>query len=139
MTEHVDCGSPANRDVLLDPDLYYVCRRCTACCRWPGDVRIGDDEIPAIAAHLGLGQEEFIARYTRLRANRQGLSLVEKNNHECVLLDGNICLVHPVKPAQCRGFPNKWRFPGWRDVCRADAVPIEVARAAGWLEASNRG
>ena len=27
----IDCGSPANRDVLLDADVYYVCRRCTAC------------------------------------------------------------------------------------------------------------
>jgi hypothetical protein len=47
-------GSPGNRDVLLDPDVFYVCQRCTACCKWPGDVRIEDDEIGPIAAHLGM-------------------------------------------------------------------------------------
>ena len=38
-------GSPGNRATLLDPDTYYVCQRCTACCKWPGDVRIEEDEI----------------------------------------------------------------------------------------------
>ncbi len=127
----LDCGSPANRDVLLEPDVYYVCRRCTACCRWPGDVRVEDHEIPAMAAHLGLTEAEFIAAFTRLRTNRQGLSLREKDNHECIMLDGIECRVHPVKPVQCRGFPNKWRFPGWRDVCQAEAVPMATARAMG--------
>ena len=36
----IDCGSPANREVLLDPHVHYVCQRCTACCKWPGDVRL---------------------------------------------------------------------------------------------------
>jgi hypothetical protein len=120
-----DFGSPGNRDVVLDPTVYYVCQRCTNCCRWPGDVRIGDDEIASIAAHLGLGEAEFIASFTRLRTNRQGLSLIEKDNHECIMLDGNACRIHPVKPEQCRGFPNQWNFPGWRQVC--EAVPVPVA------------
>jgi Fe-S-cluster containining protein len=53
------------------------------------------------------------------------LSLTEKQNHECVMLDGRACRIHPVKPAQCAGFPNKWNFPGWRDVCEAVPVPVE--------------
>jgi len=129
----IDCGSPANRDVLLDADVYYVCRRCTACCKWPGDVRLEDHEIPPIAAHLGLTVDEFIATHTRLRTNRKGLSLLEKDSHECIMLDGNHCRIHPVKPAQCRGFPNKWRVPGWRQVCEAEAVPLATARAMGLL------
>ena len=40
------------------------------------------------------------------------------------MLDGNACRIHPVKPAQCAGFPNKWNFPGWRQVC--EAVPVAV-------------
>lgn len=129
-----DCGSPANRDVLLDKDIYYVCSRCTACCRWPGDVRVEEDELPAMAAHLGLTVAEFIARHTRLRTNRSGLSLLEKENHECIMLDGTRCRIHPVKPAQCAGFPNKWRFPGWRQVCEAQPVPLAEARACGLVD-----
>lgn len=119
-------GSPGNRSVVLDPDVTYVCQRCTACCKWPGDVRIEEDEIAPIAAHLGLSEDEFIERYTRLRTNRQGLSILEKENHECIMLEDNRCVIHPVKPEQCRGFPNKWNFPGWQQVCEAKAVPKEL-------------
>lgn len=117
-------GSPGNRDVVLDPKVFYVCQRCTACCRWPGDVRLEEHEIAPIADFLGMGEAEFLGRYTRLRGNRQGLSLVEKENHECVMLEGDSCRIHPVKPGQCAGFPNKWNFPGWRKVCEAMPVPV---------------
>ena len=125
MTVHPskDFGSPSNREVTLDPSVFYVCQRCTNCCKWPGDVRLEEDEISSIAEFMGLAADEFIQRYTRLRSNRQGLSLVEKDNHECIMLDGNACRIHPVKPAQCQGFPNKWNFPGWRLVCEAVPVP----------------
>ena len=51
-----------------------------------------------------------------------GLSIIDRpgGNGECVFLEGlNVCRIQPVKPVQCRGFPNEWRFPGWRDVCEA--------------------
>ena len=120
----MDWGSPGNREVNLDPGVRYVCQRCTACCKWPGDVRIEEDEIAPISDFLGVGEMDFIAEFTRLRSNRQGLSLLEKENHECIMLDGNSCRIHPVKPSQCGGFPNKWNFPGWQEVCEAKAVPV---------------
>lgn len=119
-----DCGSLLNRDTQLDRGVWWECGRCTACCRWPGDVWVADDEIARIAGFLGMAEDEFIQRFTRLRRDRQGLSLIEKPGHECIMLDGNVCRIHAVKPEQCRGFPNRWRFPGWRDVC--EAVPRRV-------------
>lgn len=110
---------------MLNPAVFYVCQRCTACCRWPGDVRIEPAEIAPIADLLGLTDEEFIARYTRLRTNRQGLSLIEKDNHECIMLDGKACLIHLVKPGQCEGFPNQWNFPGWQQACKAVPAVIQ--------------
>ena len=118
-------GSPGNRDVVLDPDVYYVCQRCTACCKWPGDVRIEEDEIPVMANFLNIDEAEFLDQFTRLRTNRQGLSLIEKKNHECIMLDGDSCRIHSVKPSQCAGFPNRWNFPGWRDLCEAIPVPVD--------------
>ncbi|NNM30221.1 MAG: YkgJ family cysteine cluster protein [Akkermansiaceae bacterium] len=109
-------------NVVPGAPVRYECQRCLACCKWPGDVRIEGEEVAPIADHLGLPEDEFIQRFTRLRANRSGLSLLEKENHECVMLDGADCRIHEVKPAQCRGFPNEWNFPGWRKVCRA--VPV---------------
>ncbi len=123
--ENADYGSPANRQVVLDPKVHYVCQRCTACCKWPGDVRLEEDELQPIADYLGSSLKDFIATYTRLRTNRQGLSLIDKENHECIMLDGNSCRIHEVKPSQCAGFPNKWNFPGWREVCEAIPIPID--------------
>lgn len=123
MTEPlIDHGSPGNREFVLDPTVQYVCQRCTACCKWPGDVRVEEDELAPIAGFLGLSVENFVQCYTRLCANRMGLSLMEKENHECIMLEGNACRIHPVKPGQCDGFPNKWNFPGWRQVCQAVEV-----------------
>lgn len=104
--------------------IYYQCQRCAACCKWPGDVVLWDDEITRIAEFVGLGRDEFIDRYTRLRANRTGLSLIEKENGECIFLEGINCKINAVKPEQCKDFPNKWNFPGWRDRC--EAIPVEV-------------
>jgi len=122
-------GSPGNRDVVLDENVHYVCQRCTACCKWPGDVRIEENEIAPIASFLGMSEDDFLETYTRLRTNRQGLSLIERENHECIMLEGDGCRIHEVKPEQCRGFPNKWNFPGWRQVCEAKAVPKKLIDA----------
>lgn len=80
-----------------------------------------------MAGFLGLAEADFVERYTRLRGNRGGLALNERPNFECVFLDGSDCRVQPVKPQQCRDFPNLWRFPGCEARCRA--VPREVSGA----------
>ncbi len=85
-------------------------------------------EITRIATHLGLGEDEFISRFTELRTNRTGLTLISKPNHECVFLDGIDCRIQSVKPDQCAGFPNQWNFPGWRNTCEAIPVPCEQPR-----------
>jgi len=99
--------------------IFYECQRCTACCRWPGQVQVTDAEVTALAAHLGITVHEFTERYTRLRKDRRGLVLTEKPNGACAFLDGDDCRVQPVKPQQCRDFPNLWNFPGWEKQCKA--------------------
>lgn len=97
----------------------YECRRCAACCRWPGEVRLTEAEISALAAFFKLAGIDFIQRYTRLNKNRQGLALQEKPNGDCIFLEGRDCIVQAVKPQQCRDFPNGWSFPEFRDSCQA--------------------
>lgn len=106
------------------PSVYYACQRCGNCCRWRGEVPVTDREINEMAAHLGMPESEFIERHTRLRLNRTGLTLTDLPDGSCSLLEGNDCTVNPVKPSQCRGFPNRWNFPGWREVC--EAIPVRV-------------
>jgi uncharacterized protein len=85
-----------------------------------------NEDIARIAAYLKESEFRFIQSYTRLRPHRDGLALKDQPDGSCVFLDGQSCAIHPVKPAQCAGFPNDWRFPGWRNVCEA----IEIAENA---------
>ena len=77
-----------------------------------------DADITAIAAHLRLAEEAFIDTYCRLQSNRRGLSLTEAPDGACIMLNAdNTCRIQPVKPQQCRDFPQKWNFPGWEARC----------------------
>ncbi len=117
-------GSPGNDHTVLEPGINYVCQRCAACCKWPGDVRIDEGDVAAISSFLEMTEVDFVTRFTRLRSNRNGLSLIEKSNHECIMLVDGGCRIHDVKPSQCAGFPNKWNFPGWREICEAIPFPV---------------
>lgn len=99
--------------------VFYECQRCTACCRWPGQVKLTDGEIAAMAKHFALSEVQFIQDFTRLRSDRRGLALKDKANGECIFLEGDNCAVQQVKPKQCSDFPNLWNFPGFEQSCRA--------------------
>ena len=111
-----------------ESNIYYQCQRCGNCCRWQGDVRITERETAVIADYLGIEVEDFIADYTRINANRTGLSIIDQDDGACIFLDGIDCRIQEVKPSQCKGFPNTWNFPGWRDHC--EAIPVERPKGA---------
>lgn len=116
---------------FLDPETFYQCDRCTACCRWAGDVRVSEGEVERIADYLGIERGEFIQDHTRLDMNRSGLSLLENPDHSCSMLVDGGCKIHEVKPEQCKGFPNTWNFPGWRKECQAKPIPMSEAVKRG--------
>ena len=100
----------------------FICVRCGNCCRWSGCVKVTDAEVDAIAAFLGIPAEEFLERWTELMPDRQGLTLIEKADGSCVFLEEGEpagCRIDPVKPEQCRRFPERWNFPGWEKECGA--------------------
>lgn len=106
---------------------FYECQRCTACCRWPGQVKLTQEEITEIARFLDMSEEAFIQTHTRLNTARSGLALMDQPNGACIFLEGNLCRIQPVKPQQCRDFPNLWNFPGFEKSCQS--IPIEMDRA----------
>ncbi len=122
---YFDVPEPANSD-----PIFYQCQRCGNCCRWPGEVVLTEEDLQAIAEFKDMSVYDFVAEFTALRENRTGLTLIEKENGECVFLDGIECTINSVKPAQCRGFPNQWNFPGWRDSCEAIPVPFDPQKHA---------
>ena len=106
----------------------YVCTGCGTCCKWGGYVRITSDEAEAIAEFLGLKFEDFLNRFTELTSDRRSLSLIEREDGACILLtEDDRCLIHAVKPRQCRDFPNKWNFPGWEKLCQARLTEDSVS------------
>ena len=86
---------------------------------------IETDEIREISRFLDMDEQVFIDTCCRLRANRRGLSIRDAEDGACMMLTKDGCRINPVKPRQCRDFPNKWNFPGWRDLCRARKVGEE--------------
>lgn len=94
------------------------CKRCGACCRAHGYVKLRPGEAEAIADFLDMPLYDFTSEYTRLTYDRTKLSLIEAEDGSCVFLDGNDCMIDKVKPKQCRTFPLKWRFPGWEKICK---------------------
>lgn len=109
----------------------FHCLRCGNCCRWPGAVRVGEAEIDAIAAYLGIPLEQFLTEYTELLPDRTGLTLPEKPDGSCCFLEEGEparCRIDPVKPVQCRRFPEHWNFPGWEKECAAGKAPAAAEK-----------
>lgn len=97
----------------------WDCQRCGNCCRWPGIVKVNDAEIAEIAKHLEISETEFLDQYTELRPDRKGLTLISREDHSCIFLEGkNHCTIQEVKPQQCSEFLVKW-FPKPEDNCDA--------------------
>jgi len=107
--------------------IFLECQRCTACCRWPGQVLLSDAEITRLAAFKNLSEHDFIQQFTRLRQDKRGLALKDQPDGACIFLEGENCAVQPVKPQKCREFPNLWNFPSFEKVCHA--IPRDVSAA----------
>ena len=98
----------------------FTCRQCGACCRAPGTVRLKAGEAAAIAALLGIGEEAFTARWTRLMDHRRALSLTEQPDGACCFLTADSrCLIQQAKPRQCRDYPHHWRTADLDKHCAA--------------------
>jgi uncharacterized protein len=97
-----------------------------------------DEAVARLASFKGISEVDFIQKFTRLAHDRRGLALQEKADGGCIFLEGDECSVQPVKPQQCRDFPNLWNFPGFEKVCRAlprlvdeDEYARRIAAATG--------
>ena len=108
----------------------FACRRCGACCRQAGFVRLEMGEPEAIASALGMADDAFANSFTELARDRRGLVLKEKADGACILLDDDgACRVNAAKPRQCREYPFTWRNADSVEICPALAE-LERAKVA---------
>jgi uncharacterized protein len=103
--------------------LRFGCEACGRCCGGgPGYVWLDEVELAEIARRVGLPVEEFRRAY--VRPLWRGMSLREKSNYDCVLLDGRgQCTAYEVRPLQCR------IWPFW---------PSNLTNRQAWDEAAQR-
>lgn len=118
----MDEGISGGRRSVSRKTKIFICKQCGSCCRWPGYVFLTNEDVAVIAEQIDLAEREFIDSYTRLSSNRGQLSLVEKENGECVFLDGSVCRIYKARPRQCRDFPGIWHVEG---DCPGFGRPIE--------------
>jgi len=103
--------------------LRFGCQACGRCCSGaPGYVWVDEEGIVEISASLRLAAADFRRLY--VRRLWRGMSLREKANYDCVLLDGNRrCTAYEFRPLQCR------TWPFW---------PSNLESPEAWDEASRR-
>lgn len=105
---------------MVQSEQAFVCKRCGACCRVPGHVRLSEDDCERLAQALGLSTECFIEAYTTLSPSRSGLILKGAREAPCIFLTAeNLCRVHDAAPRQCRDYPTRWRSQAIEAVCAA--------------------
>lgn len=88
--------------------LRFECTGCSHCCRHePGYVFLSEKDLTRLCAGTGLDRFGFIQRYCRT-VNLNGfsrISLVEKENYDCIFWQDGGCSVYESRPVQCRTYP----------------------------------
>jgi Fe-S-cluster containining protein len=118
--------------------MRFECQKgCTKCCEQQGFVYLTEDDIPRLAAYLGMTVPAFEQRYVYRTKNQRRLRV--PRHAQCEFLHEGGCSVHPAKPLQCRSFPywpelvgNKKNWKKTAAWCpgidKGDLVNIQVAR-----------
>lgn len=101
--------------------LRFSCQRSGNCCKTHGEyayVYLAPADVRAIAAFLGLGEAQFLARHCR---SEDGYTLLDIDTPACPFLrEDHSCGIYPVRPKQCATWPfwqenlddeARWRGP----------------------------
>ena len=98
-------------------EIKHNCKQCGQCCRWEGYIYVNKPDLKKIAAFLKLTEDEFINEYVELE-QKPRFNIKLKENGECLFLNSNNkCFIYPVRPQQCRDFPQKWRIEDFEELC----------------------
>ena len=105
--------------------LRFNCQKgCIDCCNTSGYVYLSVQDLVRAAEFLGLGAAQFERRY--VYRTRHLLRLRKPPLGQCPFLAGHGCLIHPVKPTQCR------LYPFWPEIVESAAAwRAEAVRCRG--------
>ena len=88
--------------------LKFSCTGCRYCCGVePGYVFLTEQDAHRLSRHLGIGMDKFIDTYCRKVpvGGISYISLLEKENNDCIFLASFGCSVYEARPLQCRTYP----------------------------------
>lgn len=100
---------------------------CTRCCTQEGWVYLGIDDVPRLAAFLGISEAEFQRKYVYATKHTRRLRM---RRGQCPFLKAQGCSVHPAKPTQCR------EFPFWPELLEDKS---ELKETAQWCPGIGKG
>lgn len=113
--------NPTDRPYFFDQGLRFECTGCGKCCTGEsGTIFVNDEEADRIAEVLGMSREKFLEKHAY--PYKGGHSIRERENGDCVFLDGKLCRIYEARPTQCR------TFPFWPEVLRSEKNWKEAAR-----------
>lgn len=88
---------------LIDQAVEVIseCRMCGECCKNLEFIRITPFEADRISRYL----KRPIRDFTTIVRNPPSIALKKDENNTCIFLKDNRCMIHPVRPFQCRAIP----------------------------------
>ncbi len=93
---------------FYEKGLRFECQGCRYCCSAePGYVFLSEQDIKRLSDGLSMDRQTFIDTYCRLvdMGAFKMVSLLEKENYDCIFLTDGGCKVYPYRPRQCETYP----------------------------------
>lgn len=93
---------------IIKKGLSFQCQGCNYCCSVePGYVFLSQEDLNNLSKHFSLTQDSFIGKYCRKVDIGIGyrVSLIEKENYDCIFLTDKGCSCYQARPLQCKTYP----------------------------------
>jgi len=93
---------------FYEKGLRFECQGCNYCCSTePGYVFLSEQDIDTLSKGLSMDAQTFVETYCRIvdMGAFKMISLLEKDNYDCIFLTKEGCKVYPFRPLQCRTYP----------------------------------
>ncbi len=132
------------RRVAEDVEEKTDCRACANCCK-VAETNITKRDVARLAKSMRISEKQFIVNYTTMSAQEEEEeeTILRRNEHGCIFLDGNDCSVYDSRPDTCRDFPHLVRGAGsiqsrmWQMIDRATYCPIVYNTLEEWKDIAN--
>ncbi|MCB0282443.1 MAG: YkgJ family cysteine cluster protein [Calditrichaeota bacterium] len=91
--------------INIPTPIRFKCQEgCSNCCTTSGGfVFIFEKDIHKISKFLKMSEDDFLNTFTKKVGTK--ISLIDRDEKDCVFLKNNKCSIYPVRPVQCRTFP----------------------------------